>query len=257
MTIAALYVQAGGTYASLLEIDLWPEARDARRYGGPHRVVAHPPCGPWGFAARRWRRLALGQDAGCFNAAIVAVRRWGGILEHPAGSSAFRHFELTRPGGWGWTPVRDAEGRHVITEGGAHWVCSVDQGHFGHPAPKRTWLYLVSREWVATLPPSLPWGPSGATGRVLAMPDVLDREATPGPFAELLIALAEGRDIGAVGPSAEASGLVTAPRCPIDGRPVAQSGRGPKRIFCSVACRQRASRQRRAGGTVEGESDDR
>ena len=45
--IAALYVQEGGCYFGLEGVDPWDEARDARRYAGPHPVVAHPPCGRW------------------------------------------------------------------------------------------------------------------------------------------------------------------------------------------------------------------
>jgi len=41
--IAALYVQTGGSYYGLSDVDPWGEARDARLYAGPHPVVAHPP----------------------------------------------------------------------------------------------------------------------------------------------------------------------------------------------------------------------
>lgn len=91
-------------------VDPWDEARDARNYAGPHPVVAHPPCERWG---RYWgggpmlhgtpRQKKLGDDGGCFAAALDAVRRFGGVLEHPEASHAFRHFGLPRPsfnGGW-------------------------------------------------------------------------------------------------------------------------------------------------------------
>ena len=42
--IAALYVLANGPYSEVAGVDLWDIARDARRYAGPCRVVAHPPC---------------------------------------------------------------------------------------------------------------------------------------------------------------------------------------------------------------------
>ena len=55
--IAALYVQTGGAYYGLPDVDPWDEARDARLYAGPHPVVAHPPCGQWGVWARQgWTR---------------------------------------------------------------------------------------------------------------------------------------------------------------------------------------------------------
>jgi hypothetical protein len=87
--IAALYVQADGCYVGLEGVDPWPEARDARSYDGPHAVVAHPPCQRWG---RYWFggpsakvRRVLGDDGGCFAAALASVRKWGGRAGAPRG----------------------------------------------------------------------------------------------------------------------------------------------------------------------------
>ena len=46
--IAALFVLSNGPYAEVPGVDLWDQARDARRYDGPYRIVAHPPCERWG-----------------------------------------------------------------------------------------------------------------------------------------------------------------------------------------------------------------
>jgi hypothetical protein len=46
--IAALYVQRGGVYCGLPDVEPWDEERDARKYVGPWPVVAHPPCQRWG-----------------------------------------------------------------------------------------------------------------------------------------------------------------------------------------------------------------
>lgn len=91
--IAALFVQTGGCYFGVDDVDPWDEPRDARTYAGPHAVVAHPPCERWG---RYWyggpmlhalgKRKERGADGGCFAAAIEAVRRFGGVLEHPEAS---------------------------------------------------------------------------------------------------------------------------------------------------------------------------
>lgn len=135
--IAALYVETDGCYFGLPGVDPWDVARDARRYAGPHPVVAHPPCERWG---RYWgggpmlhgtpRQKTLGDDAGCFAAALESVRRWGGVLEHPEASHAFARHGLSRPAwGAGWTAAL----------GG--WVGCVAQGNYGHRARKLTWLY--------------------------------------------------------------------------------------------------------------------
>ena len=136
--IAALFVERGGPYWHLDGVDPWDEQRDARLYDGPHPVVAHPPCSRWcrlaGLVEARWG-YRRGEDGGCFAAALEAVRRWGGVLEHPAYSDAWAAYGLTAPPtGGGWVAA-DFEGG---------WTCCVEQGRYGHPARKRTWLYAHS-----------------------------------------------------------------------------------------------------------------
>jgi hypothetical protein len=130
-------------------VDPWDVTRDARKYAGPHPVVAHPPCERWG---RYWGggpsarvKRVMGDDDGCFASAIASVRRWGGVLEHPEGSHAFRAFGLIVPR-WrdGW--IRDPTG----------WVCCVAQGNYGHRARKLTWLYTSSPERQDDLDWSIP-----------------------------------------------------------------------------------------------------
>lgn len=146
--IAALYVQSGGSYFGLEGVDPWDIVKDAREYRGPHPVVAHPPCERWG---RYWGggpnvriKKRLGDDGGCFSLALEAVNNFGGVLEHPEASHAWGHHGLNRPprfGGW------------VAATLGGGWTCCVEQGHYGHPARKATWLYTT----VAN-PPELTWG---------------------------------------------------------------------------------------------------
>lgn len=146
--IAALFVESGGCYFGLDHVDPWPAERDARLYAGPWPVVAHPPCERWGRywhggpSARERRRL--GDDDGCFAAALAAVRRWGGVLEHPEGSHAWRAFHLATPprhGGW------------IVADFAGGWTCCIEQGAYGHVARKATWLYAHSVDL-----PSLRWG---------------------------------------------------------------------------------------------------
>jgi hypothetical protein len=136
-TVAALFVDAHGVYASVDGVDAWDIERDARRYAGPWPVVAHPPCNKWSPLAyinrRRLPDYRIGDDGGCFASALRAVRVWGGVLEHPAHSLAWRAFQLTRPRRGAWSLPDEYGG--CVTE--------LDQGVYGHRARKRTWLYAV------------------------------------------------------------------------------------------------------------------
>ncbi len=146
--ISALFVETGGCYFGLPDVDPWDVTRDARLYAGPWPVVAHPPCERWG---RYWSggpsatvRRRKGDDGGCFAAALASVRKWGGVLEHPAASHAWVAFGLIPPARWGAWTAADFEGG---------WTCCVEQGAYGHPARKATWLYANGVEL-----PSLRWG---------------------------------------------------------------------------------------------------
>jgi len=157
--VAALYVKAGGCYYGLPDVEPWDEARDARTYGGPWPVVAHPPCQRWGklwagqplHIKRTGERKTKGDDGGCFVAALACVRQWGGILEHPWGSHAWPYFNLnTPPRAGGWISA-ELPGSHF------GWTCCVEQGRYGHYARKPTWLYAVGVDF-----PELQWGVSEA-----------------------------------------------------------------------------------------------
>jgi hypothetical protein len=159
--IAALFVDPKGVYSGLPDVEVWDEARDARLYPGPWPVVAHPPCARWGkywhggpSSARSPRaRKIKGDDGGCFASALVSVRRWGGVLEHPADSAAWAaHGLFPAQFAGGWT-VADWDGG---------WTCRVEQGHFGHRARKATWLYVCRVRFL----PVFPWGKSSATARL-------------------------------------------------------------------------------------------
>ena len=135
MDIAALFVQPGGCY-DVEGIDSWTEDRDARTYNGPHPVVAHPPCQLWGSLASvnyaRWggEHNRPGNDGGCFASALSSVKKFGGVLEHPAKTKAWEAHGLSIPKSIGWQKTID---------GG--WVCEVWQSAYGHRANKATWLY--------------------------------------------------------------------------------------------------------------------
>lgn len=129
--IAALYVETDGGYFGMPGVDPWDEVRDARRYTGPAPVVAHPPCQRWGRyfhgAPNKPNQFRLGEDQGCFAAALTSVRNYGGVLEHPAHSRAWEFFGLnTPPAAGGWVKADNRGG----------YTCHVEQGHYGHMSRK-------------------------------------------------------------------------------------------------------------------------
>lgn len=198
--VAALFVETGGCYFGLPDVDPWDRERDARLYAGPHPVVAHPPCERWGRfwhgSTRKPHQFKRGEDGGCFAAALQAVRHWGGVLEHPADSYAWSAFNLNRPpreGGW------------VAADFCGGLTCYVEQGFYGHLSRKGTWLYAFGVD-----PPELIWG----IGEQRLHPIALERygyekarrigmmamvggkdkkrirNATPEPFRDLLLNIA-------------------------------------------------------------------
>ena len=192
--IAALFVQPDGHYVGVDGVDAWPEDRDARGYSGPHPVVAHPPCQLWGPYApinfKRWggEHNRPGNDGGCFASAVRAVRRFGGVLEHPAKSRAWSEFSIPKPEAVGWLEVEVGE-----------WVCEVWQSAYGHRAAKATWLMYCGEN----RPMEMLWDRKPGTHQIgyhdqrgkLRNKSTLGKKeanATPVPFRDALIALANG-----------------------------------------------------------------
>lgn len=193
--VAALFVDRRGHYAERSDVDAWDVQRDAMGYMGHAPVVAHPPCSRWCKLAKlvqaRWGHK-VGDDGGTFAHALASVRRWGGVLEHPAWTMAWDHFGLATPRRGAWTEQASGE-----------WVTEVHQAAYGHPATKRTWLlYCGNRP-----PPDLDWRDvrgemvvghcvRSADGRIWR--DNRRRiskraaSATPPAFADVLVELARG-----------------------------------------------------------------
>jgi hypothetical protein len=190
--VAALFVEEGGCYFGLVNVDPWPKRRDARLYTDDLPVVAHPPCQLWGALAivnfKRWggEHNRPGNDGGCFRSALDNVRRCGGVLEHPAKTRAWKMYGLQKPSLNGWAKTDD---------GG--WVCEVWQSAYGHRANKATWLYYFGSHD----PFDLRWdrpigshqiGRQDQRGKAANKPTLSKREAnaTPIAFRDELIALA-------------------------------------------------------------------
>lgn len=163
MKVAALYVETNGPYPGLVS-EWFDEAKDARNYKGPWPVVAHPPCETWGrlrhFSTKDTHDLALH--------AVAMVRKFGGVLEHPASSSLWKECGLPLPD----TLFADMFGGRSY---------EVAQGDYGHAAPKLTWFYAVR---LGPCPFHLPRG--GQLGRVENL-SRFARKATPPQLAASLV----------------------------------------------------------------------
>lgn len=151
---------------------------------GGAAVIAHPPCRAWGslrhFAKPRQDEKDLARWAVC------QVRKWGGVLEHPAASTLWPDQGL--PTG----QTRDAFGG---------WTLPIWQSWFGHRTDKATRLYIVGCEPSDMPSFELRLGRaercvSPASGLRKGMPGWRphirkdERERTPEPLARWLVDLA-------------------------------------------------------------------
>lgn len=167
--VAVLFAKVNSPYLAFELADVYDEKRNALTFPGGLPVVAHPPCRAWG----KLRHLSRHQSSERLLAhfAVSAVRRNGGVLEHPAHSTLWPAAGLPRPG------VRDSFGGITIP---------IMQSWFGHRAPKATWLYMVGGEIPV---PAFDLG--YPTGRIEFMGRA-ERERTPLELATWLLDLADG-----------------------------------------------------------------
>lgn len=199
--VSALYVDARGPYPALVE-DWWDRARNADHYtwsGRGNPVVAHPPCAPYS-KIKHLAGVELAKATSHARYAVGFVRRFGGVLEHPAGSELFDEertgLGLPKPG-----DSPDYAGGFTVE------VCRVE---WGHVARKRTWLYFcgIQREHVdaAIAQPPFPgrqpthWVSGGRDPKRRYPGDVVppgikvcsaeQRRRTPPLFAAMLVELA-------------------------------------------------------------------
>lgn len=189
--IAVLFARSDSVYKSMPGTDVYDIERDARTWKGGCPVIAHPPCRGWG-RLRKLANPAPGEKELAF-LAVDAVRKHGGVLEHPAFSTLFDIAGLPRPGA-------------IDSFGG--WTLPINQFDWGHRAKKPTWLYIVGLP-PAELPdmplalgePSFICGSSGRRrdgtrlhkGDCGWRPEITkaEREHTPAELAEWLVRLAQ------------------------------------------------------------------
>ena len=129
LTVSVLFARSDSVYKTLPGVDVWDQARDARKWPGGCPVVPHPPCRAWA-SLRNWAKPQEGEKD-LAHLSVAHVRRFGGVLEHPQLSTLWKVAGLPEQG------QRDEFGG---------WTLIVDQHWWGHRARKRTRLYIVGVE---------------------------------------------------------------------------------------------------------------
>ena len=124
-SVQVLFTQVKSTYL-VLGCVCYDLQRNALSIKSKQPAIYHPPCRAWS-RMRTFSKVPVGER---FLAiwSISRVRRYGGIVEQPAGSNLWKFMNLPLPG----------SGCDIF--GG--FSISVDQHWFGHLAKKNTWLYI-------------------------------------------------------------------------------------------------------------------
>ena len=180
---SALFVRVDSIYKTM-GLDCWDSNRDALTWSGGSTVIAHPPCRTWSRLAPCATKAIPGEKE-LAPWAVTQVQKWGGVLEHPAGSRLFAHCNLPDAG--------DPPDEH----GGI--VIEVNQWHWGHRARKMTKLYIVGASSIPAMPVRMgkpthcvTQGKGVRVGHPKFLPRIPDweREATPPAFAKFLVEIA-------------------------------------------------------------------
>jgi hypothetical protein len=187
MRPAVLFARADSIYKTM-DCDVWDAERDAVKWPGGAPVVAHPPCRIWSNFAHMSNAPFSEKQLATF--AIGVVRKFGGVLEHPAGSRLFSASAMPPGEGLPRCGDRDAWGGFQVV---------IEQWWFGHRAQKMTRLYICGCQPkdLPEIPIKLGEAPCviGDVGRATLgtkRPEISkpEREATPPLFAEWLLEVA-------------------------------------------------------------------
>src|ERR1700748_1108174 len=92
--VTVLYARTDSIYKAL-GVDCFDIERDARTWKGGNPVIAHPPCRAWGRLAQ-FSKPRPGEKELAIHG-LSMVRKWGGVLEHPYGSTLWDEIRLNMP----------------------------------------------------------------------------------------------------------------------------------------------------------------
>lgn len=138
-----------------LGLDCYDKNRHVFSFTGDNMVIAHPPCRT--FSKLRYLVRDIGNDYDLAAYCISKLKSNGGILEQPARSTMMEKFSLHKP-------------------------VYVDQGWFGYPLSKPTWLWFFDCD---PLPLPFVLGQK-SLGKSFENMSYYQRSATPLAFAHYL-----------------------------------------------------------------------
>jgi hypothetical protein len=183
-SVAVLFARADSIYKTMEGCDVWDIERDALNWQGGAPIVGHPPCRAWAGLAHMAKPRQGEKELAIW--CVDQIRKWGGVLEHPAKSKLWPVAGLPEPG------KRDAAGG---------WTLPILQWWWGHRAEKATRLYICGCE--PSEIPEIPFRVGYAThvvntghgvraGMPSHRPHVShkEREATPPALAAWLVEVA-------------------------------------------------------------------
>ncbi|MFQ5628626.1 MAG: hypothetical protein ACE5I1_07685 [bacterium] len=181
-TVTILFARHDSIYKTLPGCDVYDKERNALNWSGGSPIIAHPPCRAWG-RLRQFAKPDYGEKELAIWA-IMQVRKYGGVVEHPEGSSLWPFLNLPKVGE-----------KEDIFSG---YTMKVSQFNWGHRAEKRTLLYIVGID--KNKLPAIPKRPEYQPTHVMSTsrkksgnrPEITvsEREATPLKFALWLCELA-------------------------------------------------------------------
>ncbi len=180
MTVAILFARTDSIYKTIPDCDVYDIERNALNWKGGSTLVAHPPCRAWSRLSAFAKPLPGEPELAIW--AVDQVRKFGGVLEHPAASKLWPACNLPPPGRC------DNYGAFTLLLP-QHW--------FGHRAEKQTLLYIlgIHPSNVPPIPFSLTYPThvvSCSTKKQNRLPEITkpEREHTPIAFARWLVQLA-------------------------------------------------------------------
>jgi hypothetical protein len=175
--ISILFAARNSVYKTIPGLDVWDEDRNALNWPGGNPGIFHPPCRLWSMLSHF--SVAPKEEKELARWSVRQIRKWGGVLEHPAHSKLWLDQDLPRPG------QKDAYG----------FTTGVYQWWFGHRGRKATWLYIcgIDPKTVPLIPFKLGQAEATCSTRHGGPGRIRDNEieATPPEFANWLIAVAE------------------------------------------------------------------